>query len=155
MMTERRRWLQWASALVLIAVGCALPWAAVNAAPQTPSGKARIWFYRGYEPPTGGANYSPASIPTIAANGSYIGTAPSGSVLYRDLPPGRYDITIPNPGGFQHQSANFDLLPGQQAFVKIVLTRGNNSKPWQYWSGFGAFLVPEQIAQAEIPNLAD
>lgn len=87
-MTERRRWLQWASALVLIAVGCALPWAAVIAAPQTSPGKARIWFYRGYEPPAGAANYSPASIPTIVANGSYIGTAPSGSVFYRDLPLG-------------------------------------------------------------------
>jgi hypothetical protein len=76
-------------------------------------------------------------------------------MFYRDLPPGRYDITIPNPGGFQNQSANFDLLLGQQAFVKIVLIRGNNSKPWQYWSGFGALLVPEQIAHADIPNLAD
>jgi hypothetical protein len=74
-------------------------------------------------------------------------------VFYRDVPAGRYDITIPNPGGFQHQPASFDLLSGQQAFVQIVLIRGNNSFPWQHWSGFGALLVPEQVAEAEISNL--
>jgi hypothetical protein len=137
----------------LIAAGCALPLTATIAAPQTPAGAARIWFYRGYEPPSGGANYSPASIPTILANGTYVGPAPSGSVFYRDVPPGPYDITIPNLGGFPHQSAILDLLPGQQAFVKIVLTRGNNSKPWQSWSGFGALLVPEQLARTEAPSL--
>jgi hypothetical protein len=70
----------------------------------------------------------------------------------RDGAAGHYDITIPNLGGFQYQyqSASFDLRPGQQAFVRIVLIRGNNSKPWQYWSGFGALLVPEQLAQAEV-----
>jgi hypothetical protein len=146
------RWFQRARSLVLIAAGCALPLAAAIAAPQTPPGEARIWFYRGFEPPSGGANYSPASIPTIAANGTYVGPAPSGSVFYRDVPAGHYDITIPTFGGFQYQyqSANFDLRPGHQAFVKIVLIRGNNSKPWQYWSGFGALLVPEQLAQAEV-----
>jgi hypothetical protein len=146
------RWLQWASGLVLIAAGCAQPLAAI-AAPQIAPGEARIWFYRGYEP---AINYSSASIPTIAANGTDVGPASFGNVFYRDVPPGRYNITIPNPGGFQYQyqSTNFGLLPGQQAFVKIVLYRGNNSKPWQQWSGFGALLVPEELAQAEVPSLA-
>jgi hypothetical protein len=137
----------------LIAAGGALPLAATIAAPQTPPDEARIWFYRGYEPPSGGANYSPASIPAIVANGTYVGPAPSGSVFYRDVPPGHYDITIPNPGGAQYPSANFDLLPGQQAFVEIVLIRGNSLRPWQHWSGFGALLVPQQLVQAEVPNL--
>jgi hypothetical protein len=148
------KWLQWASGLVLIAAGCIQPLAAAVAAPQIPAGQGRIWFYQGYEPPSGGANYAPASIPTIVANGTYVGTASSGSVFYRDVRPGRYDITIPNPDGFQYQSAHFELSPGQQAFIKIVLKRGNGILPSQHWSGFSALLVPEELAQAEVPSLA-
>jgi hypothetical protein len=136
----------------LVAAGCGQPLAMAIAAPQPPPGKARIWFYRGYEPPVG---YSPASIPTIAANGTYVGPAPSGSAFYRDVPAGRYDITIPNPAGFRYEAASFELLPGQQAFVKIILNRTNiNGIRSPQRSGFGALLVPEQVAEAEIPNLA-
>jgi hypothetical protein len=85
-----------ASGLVLIAAGCVQPVAAI-AAPQIAPGEARIWFYRGYEP---AINYSSTSIPTIAANGTYVGRASLGSVFYRDVPAGRYDIAILNPGGF-------------------------------------------------------
>jgi hypothetical protein len=148
------RWLQWASGLVLIAAGCAQPLAAAVAEPQIPAGQSRIWFYQGYEPPFGEANYSPASIPSILANGTYVGTASAGSVFYRDVPPGHYDITIPNPADVQYQSAHFELPAGQQAFIKIVLKRGNGILPSQHWSGFSALLVPEQLAQAEVPNLA-
>lgn len=148
------KWLRWASGLVLIAAGGVQPLAAAVIAPQIPAGQGRIWFYQGYEPPSGGANYSPASIPTIVANGTYVGTASSRSVFYRDVLPGRYDITIPNPGGFQYQSAHFELPAGQQAFIKIVLKRGNGILPSQHWSGFSALLVPEQLAQAEVSNLA-
>jgi hypothetical protein len=40
-------------------------------------------------------------------------------VFYRDVPPGHYDITIPNRFG-SNGSAHFDLAAGQQAFVKLV-----------------------------------
>jgi hypothetical protein len=46
-----RRWLQWASGLTLMAVGCAEPAATAPAtAPLIPSGEARVWFYRPWEP---------------------------------------------------------------------------------------------------------
>ena len=80
-------------------------------------------------------------MPTIAANGSYIGT-PSGSV-FLTFPLGV--MTLRSRTLEQHQSANFDLLPGQQAFLKIVLIRGNNSKPWQYWSASGPCLSPNEL----------
>jgi hypothetical protein len=146
------RWLQRASGLVLIAAGCAQLSVTALAAPQIPSGAARIWFYQGYESPVG---YSPASTPTIFANGSYVGTPPPGSVFYRDVPPGHYDITIPNRFDFKYQSAHFDLAAGQQAYVKIILNRESiNGIRWPPSSGFGALLVPEQVAEAEVPSLA-
>jgi hypothetical protein len=108
-----RRWLQWVSGLLLIAAGCAQPLAMAAAAPQIPAGEARIWFYQGYET---NHRYSPALIPTVVANGNYIGPAPPRTVFYRDVPPGHYDITIPNGFGFNYGSAHFDLAAGQQAF---------------------------------------
>src|SRR5690348_583230 len=93
-----RRWLQWASGLLLIAAGGAQPLAMAAAAPQIPAGEARIWFYQYYE--TNHA-YSPALIPTVVANGAYVGPAPPRTVFYRDVPPGHYDITIPDLHGFK------------------------------------------------------
>ena len=147
-----RSWLRRASGLVLIAAGCAQPLATAVAGPQTPAGAARIWFYQGYEPPVG---YSPASIPSVAANGTFVGAAPSGSVFYRDVPSGHYDITIPSRGDFNYQSAQFDIAAGQQAYVKIILNRTNiNGIRWPPSSGFGAFLVPKQVAETEVPSIA-
>jgi hypothetical protein len=63
------RWLRWASGLLLIAAGSVQPLATAVAAPQTPAGEARIWFYRGDEPTTGNSG---TAIPTLAANGTYV-----------------------------------------------------------------------------------
>ena len=144
------RWLQWASGLVLIAAGCAQLSVTAVAAPQIPAGAARIWFYQ-YEVCVA----CRALIPTIVANGTDIGQAPPGTVFHRDVSPGHYDITVPNRFGFNYGSgAHFDLAAGQQAFVKIVYFGGSYHQPWQQTAGFGALLVPEQVAEAEIPSLA-
>jgi hypothetical protein len=93
-------------------------------------------------------------IPAIVANGTYVGAAPSGSVFYRDVSPGHYDITIPNPRDFKYGSAHFDLAAGQQAFVKIVFHGGSYHNPWQHSPGFGALLVPKRVAETDVPSLA-
>ena len=82
-----RRWFQWAIGMLLIAAGCVQPLATALAEPQIPLGEARIWFYRGYEPPVG---YSPLLIPTIAANATYVAPTPSWSVFHRDVPAGHW-----------------------------------------------------------------
>ena len=139
-----RRWLQWVSGVLLIAAGCAQSLAAI-AAPQVASGQARIWFYNGYD-----TRRSTGSVPSIVVNGSYVAAAPPGTVFYRDVLPGHYDITIPDPHGFKHQSAQFDLAVGQQAYIKII--RVGLSAEYGSAPGFGALLVPEQVAQAEFAN---
>jgi hypothetical protein len=144
------RWLQRASGLLLIAATCTQPLVAAIAAPPIPAGVARIWFYQGYEPP-GRQSYTSALIPTIVANGTYVGQAPPGTVFYRDVPPGHYDITIPNRFG-SDRSTRFDLAAGQQAFIKLVFWKGGHEVAQQ--QGFAALLVPRQTAEAEVPNLA-
>jgi hypothetical protein len=91
-------------------------------------------------------------IPTIVANGTYVGQAPPGTVFYRDVPPGHYDITIPDRFGF-NGSAHCDLAAAQQAFVKIVFWKTGHDSPRPQAQGFSARLVPEQVAQAEFANL--
>jgi hypothetical protein len=130
--------------LLLIAAACTQPLVTAAAAPQIPAGAARIWFYQGYEPP-GRQSYTSALIPTIVANGTYIGQAPPGTVFYRDVPPGHYDITIPNPFG-SNGFAHFDLAAGQQAFVKLVFWKAGHEAAQQ--QGFG-----EQVAQVEFATL--
>jgi len=138
------RWLQWAAGLLLIVVAGTQPLVTAAAAPQIPAGAARIWFYQGYEPPGRAAQVT--SIPTVVANGTYVGQAPPGTVFYRDVPPGHYDITIP---GFSGRSAHFDGGADQQACGKLVFwTTGGHDAPNA--QGFSALLVPEQIAQAEL-----
>ena len=121
------------------------------AAPQIPAGAARIWFYKGYEPARRVAQAR--SIPTVVANGTYVGPVPPGTVFYRDVPPGHYDIAIPNPSGFNGSSAHFDLAAGQQAFVKVVFWKTGHDAPLTQAQGFSALLVSEELAEAEVPNL--
>lgn len=122
-----RTWRQWASSLLLVAAGCVQALATAIAAPQTPATQARIWFYRGDEPMTG---YSGTAIPTVAANGTYVGQAESGTFFYRDASPGRYHVTVQAAGA--NESAGLELSAGQQAAV----------------------IVPNQVAEAEVPSLA-
>jgi hypothetical protein len=77
----------------------------------------------------------------------------AGDGVLPRVPPGHYDITIPDSFGF-NGSAQFDLAAGQQAFVKIVFWKTGHDSPRAQTQGFSARLVSEQIAEAEIPGLA-
>jgi hypothetical protein len=92
-------------------------------------------------------------MPTIVADRTYVEPAPPGTVFYRDVPAGHYDITIPNPSDFDGSSAHFDLMAGQQAFVKVVFWKTGHDAPRTHTQGFSALLVPEQVAQAELANM--
>ena len=71
-----RSWLFCASGLLLIAAGCAQPTATVPVvAPPIPSGQARVWFYRPWEPSES------LDLALIDMNGSYVGAAENGSAF--------------------------------------------------------------------------
>ena len=138
--------------LLAVLAGCAqLPRTSAVAVPPLAAGKARIWFYRDYEP------YSGKGLPAIDANGGYVGTAQLGGAFYRDVPPGQYHVTVESWGKDTNQSADLALAPGQQAYVKIVSlpswveygSRSNYERPTFY-----AWSIPPQVAQADVANLA-
>ncbi len=84
-----RRWLPWASGLLLIVAGCAdaggsAQVAAAGAA--APGGRGPGLVLPPREP------YEVLNLALIDINGSYVGAVANGSAFYRDVPPGYYRI---------------------------------------------------------------
>jgi hypothetical protein len=146
----RRKWLRWAGALLLITTGCAAR-APVTETPL-PAGQGRIWVYRIWLPSES------LNLANIDVNGVYFGSVENGGVFYRDVPPGTYHI-VPeswahNPSTTPQQDTNVAVAPGQQVYIKIVdLTSWavsvSVSRTFQR-DAFWAYLIPPQVAQAEI-----
>ena len=145
-----RKWLLLASALLLIATGCAAR-APVAEAP-IPAGQGRIWVYRIWLPSES------LNLANIDVNGVYFGSVENGGVFYRDVPPGTYHI-VPeswshDPSTTPKQDTNVAVAPGQQVYIKIVdltswaisVSVSRNFQRDAFW----AYLIPPQVAQAEI-----
>ena len=140
-----RRWLLWAGALLLVVAGCAEPRATAS---PIPAGQARVWFYRPLEP------YESLNLARIDMNDSYVGSVANGSAFYLDVAPGHYRIVPESFGHDFNQDRNVDLTPGQQLYVKIVSLGSwgvsvSGSKNMAR-DTFYAWLIPPQVAQAEI-----
>ena len=147
-----RKWLHWASGLLLIGAGCAEPPATASVSPASaipaPAGQARIWFYRPLEP------YGSLNLARIDVNGSYIGAVENGNAFYRDVPPGHYHIAPESFGRDFNQDKDVDLAAGQQLYVKIVSLESwgvsvSGSKNFER-DAFYAWLISPEVAQAEI-----
>jgi len=118
--------------------------------PPIPAGGARIWVYRDYEP------YAGKGLPAVFANSGYVGAAELGGAFYRDLPPGRYQVTVETNGRDFNQAAEVDLPAGREAYVKIVslpswVSGGLNlyERPTFY-----AWLIPSDTARGDVARLA-
>ena len=137
--------------LGLVIFGCAhLASTASFQIPPVPTGQARIWFYRDYEP------YAGRGRPAIAANGAYVGIAELGGAFYRDVPPGHYRVTVETTGVDVNQTSDLELGSGREAFIKIVSnpswvsgTLSNYERPTFY-----AWLIPSEAARGEVAKLA-
>jgi hypothetical protein len=137
----------YAGGVLLLAGGCA-----ERATVETPipAGEARIWFYRNWLPSES------LNLANIEINGVYAGSVANGGVFYRDVPPGTYHIAPQSWANDVNQATNVSVVPGQQVYVKILdLTSWASSvsvsKNFQRDS-FYAWLIPPQVAQAEIAS---
>ena len=148
------RWSMWAgqSALLLAMAACAQsPVTTSVAIPPVPTGEARVWFYRDYEP------YAGKGLPAVAMNGGVVGAAELGGAFYRDVPPGHYTVTVETNGRDLNQMADFDVGPGQEAYVKIVSSpdwvSGGDSFQYERPT-FYAWRMPSEAARTAIAHLA-
>jgi hypothetical protein len=85
--------------------------------PVTPpaSATARVWFYQDQNP------YVSMNYATVSMNGVVAASVqPYGGAIYRDVPAGHYHLTSDTAGMDVNQSADVDLMPGQEVYVKIM-----------------------------------
>lgn len=135
----------------LAAAGCAQgPDVGSVAIRPIPPGQARIWIYRNFVPSES------LNLAQVMINGAVAGYAePGGGAFYRDVPPGHYRVSVPSYGRDFDQTANFDLAPGEQAYVKIdtlnAWTTGGDLSSFKR-DTFYARLMNPRLAQGEVAN---
>ena len=66
-------------------------------------------------------------------------------------------MTVQTVGVDTNQTANFELVPAQEAYVKIVSLpswdTGGDRNQWERPT-FYAWLIPNQVAQADVARLS-
>jgi hypothetical protein len=120
--------LRVALVLVLLAFGgCEPPGppfaTAAATIPPPAQGMARIFFYRWLEP------YETTAPTTVSLNGKPAGLSELGTVLYRDVAPGQYTISVQSDEPYPFQFKTVVLEPGEVAFARI--------ESLQSWSSCG------------------
>src|SRR5215472_17391082 len=94
-------------ALFFALAGCTqLPPVATIDLPPILAGNARVWFYRVYDPTESKGR------PFIYMNGAIVGISEQGGAFYRDVPAGRYHITVESYGRDLYQFEDVALVPG-------------------------------------------
>jgi hypothetical protein len=104
--------------LLFLIAGCAAtnvpPGEAVmGPLPPLAPGHARLVFYRALDP------YATQSMPTLYLNGSASGITQNGAALYRDVPPGQYDLTLQPSLPWPNQFKTVVVRPGDVFYVAI------------------------------------
>ena len=118
-----------------------------------PRGMARIWIFREYEP------YESLATPYVRLNGAVVGVSQPGGVFYRDVAPGAYAVTVDSVGTDVNQFTTVTVAPGQQVFVKVLVSGswdsgggGDRDGGWARPT-FYTWQIEPQAAWAEIARL--
>ena len=120
---QRTEMFKYAVALPVLLVACILVLAdctpqskLTTSEAQIPAiapGTARVWFFRGWDSPSG-QKFVYAAAPTIYADEAPVGEIPTGTAFFRDFPPGTYRFTVEPIGLPTPQAASVQLAAGTQ-----------------------------------------
>ena len=135
-----------ATAVLLLVANCApLPPTSSVVIPSVPGGAARVWVYRNDAP------NEPNQTPYARLNGQIAGVVQPNGAFYRDVPPGYYTVAVDSYGApYPHQFAEFNLGPGQEAFVEVLSMRDKVGSSEGLRTYFFTQLVPPEIARPAI-----
>ena len=130
------------SILLLAAASCAPPPTTASVAiPPIPPQQGRVWFYR--EVDTADQN---TTTPYVRLNGGIAGVPEQGGAFYRDVSPGRYQITVDSEGMSPSPSRDAALVAGEQIYARIGLGGSWNGQ------GFTIAVEPSGVGRAAIEH---
>jgi hypothetical protein len=87
------------------------------AAVPLPADRARVYVYRDLNP------YDTTEWTAVSLNGEKIGNNAPGTVFYRDVPPGTYEIEVRSDQLYPNQFKTVVLAAGSTVFAKIQEVR--------------------------------
>jgi len=118
--------------------------------PPLAPGMTRFYVYRLLDP-------NDPSLGTIVyLNGKDVGFSRTGTVFFRDVPPGPYSITVLSRGQYPDQFKNVVAQAGQNWYVRIGIPPPSWSwdTPDARGDTFVVQIVDPRIAEAEMAPLA-
>lgn len=116
--------------------------------PPVAADQARIFFYRYYQ------LYVSMGRPYIRLNGQPAAISEPGGVLYRDVTPGTYFISVDSPGLYPDQNKTVTLAGGQVLYVRVDSVRGYNAGFDTYDpDDFRVVIIDPGLAQADMSSL--
>ncbi len=121
-------------------------------APPVAADRARLFFYRDYEP------YESLARPYISLNGQASAISEPGGVLYRDVPQGSYLVAVDSYGVYPEQSKTVAAKAGETYYVKVESLRswasGGGSNDDYERDTFVVVLIEPEQARREITAFA-
>jgi hypothetical protein len=81
--------------------------------PPQPPGTARLIFYRTQQ------FYDTTAMTPVLLNATQTGVSQVGAVLYRDVAPGRYDISVLSPRAYPDQFKTVVIKTGDVFYIRI------------------------------------
>jgi len=140
-----------AAALILAISACAsgppppLFASVADGLPPVAQDQARIFFYRHYE------LYVSIARPYIRLNGQHVAISEPGGVLYREVAPGTYRISVDSQALYPDQDKTVTLTAGQTIYVRVDSVRGYNAGFDSYEPEvFTVVLIDPDRARAEM-----
>ena len=141
-----RRFLLFCLSLAL--VGCGAASQQKLALPAVAPSKARLIFYRGADP------YDGLVWTKVLLNGESIGAAAPGTVFYRDVAPGVYQIGIESEKLYPGQVKAVAADAGSTTYIKVMGVPFWGQSGVQWWgSTFTTAVIAPAMGQAEIGPL--
>jgi len=120
--------------------------------PPMSADRARLYFYRDYEP------YESLARPYIYLNGQPLAISEPGGVLYLDVPQGSYLVAVDSYGVYPDQSRTVAAKAGETYYVKVESLRswasgGGDNRDYERDTFVVVLIDPEQ-ARPEITAFA-
>ena len=148
-------------AIDLVTVANCAPEATVTSSqaqiPAQAPGTARVWFFRGWDAPSG-QKFVYAAAPELYANGAPLGDLRVGTSFFRDFAPGTYTFTVQPYGLPTPQATTLQLAAGTQTYLQAQWVAS-----WQFGypeadfsfapNTFAVLTTSPQVAQAYLPTL--